>query len=44
MKRGAFILLEGIDHSGKTTQCQRLVNALNSEGRRAKLYTFPSSY
>lgn len=42
MKRGAFILLEGIDHSGKTTQCQRLVNALNSEGKRAKLYTFPS--
>lgn len=42
MKRGAFILLEGIDHSGKTTQCQRLVNALNSEGRKAKLYTFPS--
>ena len=42
MKRGAFIVLEGVDHSGKTTQCHRLVDALDSEGRRVKFYTFPS--
>lgn len=42
MKRGAFILLEGVDRSGKTTQCKRLVEALTSEGIKAKFYNFPS--
>ena len=43
MKRGAFILLEGVDRSGKTTQCKRLVDALTKEGVKAKFYNFPSS-
>lgn len=30
--RGAFIVLEGIDRSGKSTQAQRLVDFLNSQG------------
>jgi len=29
LKRGAFILFEGIDRCGKTTQCQLLVDYLN---------------
>jgi dTMP kinase len=30
--RGAFIVLEGLDRAGKTTQCAMLVNALNKQG------------
>lgn len=42
MKRGAFILLEGVDRSGKTTQCKRLVEELTRQGIKAKLAGFPS--
>ena len=42
MKRGAFIVLEGVDRSGKTTQAKRLVESLINEGKKAKLYNFPS--
>ena len=42
MKRGASIVLEGVDRSGKTTQAKRLVESLNNEGKKAKLYNFPS--
>ena len=38
MKRGAFIVLEGVDRSGKTTQAKRLVESLINEGKKAKLY------
>ena len=31
-QRGAFILLEGIDRCGKSTQAKRLVEHLNSSG------------
>ncbi|KAJ1723036.1 hypothetical protein LPJ53_002608 [Coemansia erecta] len=41
MTRGLFILFEGCDRSGKTTQSTRLVEALNSQGIRAKLLKFP---
>jgi dTMP kinase len=30
--RGAFIVLEGVDRCGKSTQCARLVEALQAEG------------
>lgn len=43
MKRGAFILLEGVDRSGKSTQCKRIVNCLKERGIKSKLYCFPSS-
>lgn len=33
MVRGAFILFEGVDRSGKTTQASRLVQHLNATGR-----------
>ena len=34
MVRGAFILFEGVDRSGKTTQASRLVQHLNATGRK----------
>ena len=40
--RGAFIVFEGCDRSGKSTQCQRLVKHLNtSVESSAKLMRFP---
>lgn len=39
--RGAFIVFEGLDRSGKSTQVQRLVDSLNGEGIRAVACRFP---
>ncbi|CAH1245147.1 DTYMK [Branchiostoma lanceolatum] len=39
--RGALIVLEGVDHSGKTTQCMKLVEALKKHGQKAELIRFP---
>lgn len=40
--RGAFILFEGVDRCGKTTQARRLVDALNAGGgARAVFMNFP---
>ncbi|GMK53458.1 hypothetical protein CspeluHIS016_0100440 [Cutaneotrichosporon spelunceum] len=41
MPRGALIVLEGLDRSGKSTQVDRLVARLNAEGYRARLHKFP---
>ncbi|KAJ2489088.1 Thymidylate kinase [Coemansia sp. RSA 2050] len=41
MARGLFILFEGCDRSGKTTQSTRLVQALAESGVNAKLVKFP---
>ncbi|KAJ2158028.1 hypothetical protein GGF46_004080 [Coemansia sp. RSA 552] len=41
MRRGLFILFEGCDRSGKTTQSTRLVQALCDAGVAAKLVKFP---
>ncbi|XP_042337814.1 thymidylate kinase [Plectropomus leopardus] len=40
-KRGALIVLEGVDRAGKTTQCQKLVQALQQSGRPAEMIRFP---
>ncbi|CAL8310025.1 unnamed protein product [Lota lota] len=40
-KRGALIVLEGVDRAGKTTQCTKLVEALQDGGRAAHMMRFP---
>ncbi|TNM87700.1 thymidylate kinase [Takifugu flavidus] len=40
-KRGALIVLEGVDRAGKTTQCQKLVQALRRKGQPAEMMRFP---
>ncbi|KAF9362284.1 hypothetical protein BGX34_006468 [Mortierella sp. NVP85] len=39
--RGRFILLEGCDRAGKTTQCAKLVAALQAKGHSVELCKFP---
>ncbi|XP_014248016.1 thymidylate kinase isoform X2 [Cimex lectularius] len=41
MARGAFIVIEGCDRSGKSTQCKLLVQGLNNSGIKAKNISFP---
>jgi len=41
VKRGALIVFEGCDRSGKTTQVQRLVERLNSQGKASRMMRFP---
>ena len=41
MKRGALIVFEGCDRSGKTTQVTRLVERLNAGGKPAVMRRFP---
>ncbi|XP_066521475.1 thymidylate kinase [Hoplias malabaricus] len=40
-RRGALIVLEGVDRAGKTTQCKRLVQALQLSGHQAEMIRFP---
>eukprot|EP00889_Picochlorum_renovo_P007463 jgi/Picre1/34493/NNA_001961.t1 len=39
--RGALIVFEGVDRAGKSTQCAKLVEHLESLGRPAELWRFP---
>lgn len=39
--RGALIVLEGCDRSGKTTQCSKIVETLNNMNIPAKKISFP---
>jgi dTMP kinase len=39
--RGAFIVLEGVDRCGKTTQCRRLMETLTSAGVPCEALRFP---
>ncbi|ODO07545.1 thymidylate kinase [Cryptococcus wingfieldii CBS 7118] len=39
--RGAFIVFEGLDRCGKSTQVERLVGQLEKQGRKARLQKFP---
>lgn len=40
-KRGAFIVLEGVDRAGKSTQAKQLVESLKRKRISAELITFP---
>uniref|UniRef100_UPI00398F63E8 thymidylate kinase-like n=1 Tax=Pristiophorus japonicus TaxID=55135 RepID=UPI00398F63E8 len=40
-KRGALIVLEGVDRAGKSTQCRWLKEALTKQGRAAEVLHFP---
>jgi len=44
MKRGLFIVFEGIDRCGKTTQVQRLVSNLYKKSISTELMKFPSKF
>ena len=41
LRRGAFILFEGVDRCGKSTQCRLLVQTLQSRGIEAELWRYP---
>ncbi|TIC31845.1 putative thymidylate kinase [Wallemia mellicola] len=41
MSRGLFIVVEGLDRTGKSTQCAQLLNYFSNEGRQATLMKFP---
>lgn len=41
MKRGALIVLEGVDRAGKSTQAKKLVESLIKRDIPAELITFP---
>ncbi|CAG9839778.1 unnamed protein product [Diabrotica balteata] len=41
LKRGALIVIEGVDRSGKSTQCKKLIQALEKKRIESKLITFP---
>ncbi|CAJ0581235.1 unnamed protein product, partial [Mesorhabditis spiculigera] len=40
-QRGALIIFEGLDRSGKSTQAKRLVDHLTNEGRKVQFIPFP---
>lgn len=44
MARGAFIVVEGLDRSGKSTQTAALCDRISSLGKSVKLYKFPGEY
>lgn len=41
-KRGTLIVFEGLDRSGKSTQCERLVNRLRHQGEKVEHMRFPN--
>ena len=40
-KRGALIVLEGLDRSGKSSQCLKLASSLASQGFPVEAWRFP---
>lgn len=42
LKRGALIVFEGCDRTGKTTQCKKLVERLNAKDMKVKFMNFPN--
>lgn len=41
IKRGLFVVVEGLDRSGKSTQVKRLVEALQRKGVQVEACRFP---
>ncbi|KAL8803846.1 MAG: hypothetical protein Q9223_006044 [Gallowayella weberi] len=41
-RRGALIVIEGLDRAGKSTQCEKLVQYFQHQGRRVKHMRFPN--
>ncbi|EOR04121.1 hypothetical protein E3P92_00064 [Wallemia ichthyophaga] len=41
MSRGLFIVVEGLDRTGKSTQCAQLLNHFTASGRKVTLMKFP---
>jgi len=39
--RGVLVVVEGLDRSGKSSQCQLLVDSLNKAGKTARYVKFP---
>jgi dTMP kinase len=42
--RGAFIVVEGLDRAGKTTQVKKLCDALYASGQNVKALRFPGEH
>ena len=42
LDKGNLIVMEGIDGTGKTTQCQKMIERLQSEGQKVAYKHFPS--
>jgi dTMP kinase len=40
-ERGLFIVVEGLDKAGKSTQCSKLARNLEMEGHRTEILRFP---
>lgn len=40
-KRGLLIVIEGLDRSGKSSQCQRLFDFFRLQGQRVRYVKFP---
>jgi len=43
MSRGAFIVIEGLDRSGKSTQSARLLERLQATSKSVQLLKFPGN-
>jgi thymidylate kinase len=43
-QRGAFIVFEGLDRCGKTTQVEQLAEGMRREGRVVKCMKFPGEF
>lgn len=42
--RGAFVVIEGLDRAGKTTQVKKLCDALHASGKNIKSIRFPGKF
>lgn len=42
-RRGALIVVEGLDRAGKSSQCEKLRERLTQEGNQVKYIRFPGN-